>query len=292
MKGSVAGFIANDTETSRQATTCVRALILVLADIVVGERVAASLDGQCKVLVVRGVVECRDALGRYHFACAIVEISGDRSQELGSAVRVIRYRSPTTRIIGYVSADQQTAGPLMVAARNGLDDLVFRAERDMITLRECVFRHVRGSPEDLDSLTNAVCTRLPPQLHAIVRRCLIHVTASGGVSELAASLRWHRNTLAIHLHRLGGPRPERFRAWCLLLRIGYLLDETSLSIERIALSLGFSSASAVSHLASRYLSTTPSDLRAVGAVRTITAKFASECSEQAGLTTHLEAGGR
>ncbi len=265
-------------DTPRLGAPFVHTAVLVVAGPALGERIAASLGPQCAPLLVSGRAECDEALRRSHFSCAIVEISASSAFELGSAVRVIRRRAPLTRIIGYVSADQRTAGPLILAARDGLDDIVFRAERDISTLRDCVLRSLRGSQEDLEMLTKAVATFLPPRLCPLVCRCLTQVGAAGGVSELARSLHWHRNTLAMHLQRLGGPSPERFRAWCLLLRIGFLLDETSLSIECIALRLGFSSASAVSHLTSRYLSTTPSHLRANGAVRLVTARFAADCS--------------
>ena len=148
----------------------------------------------------------------------------------------------------------------------------------MAALRIHVLPWLRGTHEHVTELVQRTAPHLPPALRPLLHDCLMHVTASDGVADLAVALRWHRNTLASRLARAKGPTPERFRAWCLLLWIGYLLDETSSSIEGVALALGFSSASAVSHLVSRYVSMSPTLLRAEGALRLITSRFAAECA--------------
>jgi AraC-like DNA-binding protein len=252
-------------------------VVTLVADPVLRERIRVTLDGHCPVFMARDGVECVELIRREAVTCAILDVGIPLSLSLASLIRGVRAQAPHAHIIGYGCPEQNLAAPLIAAARAGIDDLVFRGDRDMAVLRESVLHAEQVSDHGMDDLLARLSLSVPRMLHALLRESVPLVSADRSVTALAAALHSHRNTLAGRLARAGGPTPERFRAWCLLLRVGHLLDLTSFSVERIAFHLKFTSSSALSHLVSRYLRITPTRLRHAGAVQLIVQRFVAEC---------------
>jgi AraC-like DNA-binding protein len=222
------------------------------------------------------------AIGESNAKCAVVALGESTTGGALHVVRRVRARAPCLWTIGYGVGHQGLTPMLIAATRAGLDEVVLTNAREPHALRAAVQRAWFRSEVPVDELLSEFTNRVTRGLLALLQRCLPLVTAQTTVTQLAGALRLHRNTLGNRLARARGPNSERFRAWCLLIRVGHLLDETSWPIERIALHLDFSSASALGHLVTRYLELTPTILRASGALQTIADRLASECTSRVG----------
>ena len=208
--------------------------------------------------------------------CAIIAL-GEGATGVGHVVRSVRACAQDVWIIGYGLGHKTLMPVLLSATRAGVDEVVIDDRREAGTLSAAVSRAWQRADLPVEVLLTYFANRLASPLLALLRQCLPLCTARTTVTQLAGSLRLHRNTLANRLERARGPNAERFRAWCILIRIAHLLDETPWSIERIALDLDFSSASALAHLVVRYVGITPTTLRSLGAVRTTADRFVTEC---------------
>lgn len=255
-----------------------RVIVALAPDRSVLEHVQLTLrDEPCTLLLTHDRGQFLTAIIDSCVTCAVVALGDAATAEVTQLARCVRVRAPCLWTIGFGSAHQSLMPMLIAATRAGFDEVVLHSAREPYALRAAVRRACCRSEVPVDDLLREFANRLTGALLVLLRRCLPLVTAQTTVTQLAAALRLHRNTLGNRLARARGPNSERFRAWCLLIRLGHLLDDTSWPIERIALHLDFTSASALSHLVTRYLELTPTTLRSSGALPTIADRLVSEC---------------
>ena len=239
----------------------------------VSQRVKNALQPEAQVCVVRNEGDCLHSVDRVRGALVLLELSPQTDMPVRRILWALRGRDATLRVFGYLAPKQESALAMMEAVRRGLDGLIFRAPDDTTALRNAVGNQRFAFAGGVEYILGTVNPLIPAGLHALVRQVFESVVPFDTVRALAAHLRMSPRALAKILKCLGGPTPELFRSWTILLWAAYALQTTPWSIERIARELHLRSSSALSHLMQRRVGVTPKDLRRQDALLTVGRAF-------------------
>jgi transcriptional regulator GlxA family with amidase domain len=98
----------------------------------------------------------------------------------------------------------------------------------------------------------------------------------------------HRRTLDSRLRRAGLPTAERILGWCRVLHAAWRLDRSEDSVERVALAIGLTSASALRNYYRRYAGVPPTEVRAHGGFALLLDHFRAEFSRPRRQLDHLD----
>jgi len=118
----------------------------------------------------------------------------------------------------------------------------------------------------------------PDWLLPFVEFCAARTGAAGNVAALVEHTGLKRRTLDSRIRRAGLPTAEAILGWCRVLHAAWRLDRSSDSVERIALTIGLTSASALRNFYRRYAGVPPTAARAGGGFSVLLDRFCAELS--------------
>lgn len=124
-----------------------------------------------------------------------------------------------------------------------------------------------------DRVGNALKGRVEPEASAAVAWAVEHAERTPGVEEFAAAQGRSTRELAQILRTNGLPSPGRLLVWGRLLRAGAYLGRDGRTVEDTALSLGYSTASALARAMKKETGNTPSDVARRGGLPFVHAKL-------------------
>ena len=237
------------------------------------QRVENALHPEAHVCVVRNEGDCLHAVDRLRGALIFLELSPQTDMPVRRILGALRDRDATLRVFGYLAPKQESALATMEAVRRGLDGLIFRGPDDIRALRNAVGNQRFAFAGGVEYILGTVNPLVPAGLHSLVRQVFESLVPFDTVPALAAHVRMSPRVLSKTLDYFGGPTPELFRSWTLLLWAAYALQTTPWSIERIARELHLRSGSVLSHLMQRRVGVTPKDLRRQDALLTVGRAF-------------------
>jgi transcriptional regulator GlxA family with amidase domain len=107
---------------------------------------------------------------------------------------------------------------------------------------------------------------VPAALHRIVESILTAPASITSIQALADALGVHRKTLFNRCESAAFLAPAELLAWSRLALVGYLLETTGVTVERIAIELSYPSATALRNTVRRYTGLTASEVRVRGGV--------------------------
>jgi AraC-like DNA-binding protein len=105
---------------------------------------------------------------------------------------------------------------------------------------------------------------VPKELHSILDAVLSRPDELTSVEALAGALGIHRKTLVNRCARARFPAPGEVLVWFRLAMVGYALERTGATVESIALTLGFTSHTALRNCIKRYTGLRAMDIRRGG----------------------------
>jgi AraC-like DNA-binding protein len=161
--------------------------------------------------------------------------------------------APRIRSVEYVAAEWHDVMPLTKAA-------VRRA--DVRLCAHCVSDAVRG--------------RVPRSLVPFIEYCTGRTGSRSCVPDVVERAGLKRRTLDSRLRRAHLPTAERILGWCRVLHAAWRLDRSAGSVERIALGMGLTSASALRNYYRRYAGVPPTEARDRGGFAFLLDRFLAE----------------
>jgi len=260
-----------------------RALVAIVAFMLnddTAEKVKHMLVQHAEVHVARREEGCVDLVRKHDAPLVMLELSSRTVNEGIRITRSIKSALPLLPVVGFATWNQDSAMAFMPLARAGISDVVLDAPGAEGRLLQLMDAAGMGKLRQADMIFATIAPHIPRTLTEFVRVGLQAVPGTQSAEELATRMGTYRQKLDAMLQDAGGPSFGRFRQWCLLFWIGYYFDNSALSIEHIALALGFTSGSDISHKVKEYTLLKAGDVRKRGALNILAAAFASECEEQ------------
>jgi AraC-like DNA-binding protein len=188
-------------------------------------------------------------------------------------VQWIRVRRPSVRLLAWCCLDPNSVRDALAAGYEGVSGIIIDGADDAPAIRRAV--GIDLSDRDLKLYTKqAVRDVTPEPIRPLLYHCLDRAETPLTVESLASAFGVNRKTIGEWLTRAHGPTPRQIISWSRLLLAGAMLDQSALSVEATALTLGFSSAPALRNLLKRYTGLRASALRRRGALGVIVTRFA------------------
>jgi AraC-like DNA-binding protein len=177
-------------------------------------------------------------------------------------LRQLKRRFPRLTTVAYVTVSAARARDLFDAGRSGVDALIVADEDDdpatvCTVLEQAEARGVAG-------LVRAALDGAHPNVRDAVLVSVTRAHERLTPHRLAETVSVSRRVLARQLVDAGLPPPQKLLTWGRLVVAGGLLEDPDRSADSVALALHFPSGSAFRNACQRYLSATPSEIRARG----------------------------
>jgi AraC-like DNA-binding protein len=226
-----------------------------------------------------------------HTAAVIVaDVVGLDVTTLGSSLDMARRRMPVLLVILVAAsgpAHLHTA--IAAASRIRAVESVAAGWYDVFPLTIAAMRHA-----DVllcaEHVTDGVRARVPRSLLPFIEYCAGRTETCCRVPDVVERAGLKRRTLDSRLRRAGLPTAERILGWCRVLHAAWRLDRSDDSVERIALTCGLTSASALRNYYRRYSGLSPTEARARGGFGFLLDQFRAEVSRPRGQLEHRHIG--
>lgn len=182
---------------------------------------------------------------------------------------------PGATVVPAFRVGSDTAPLLAVLLEWGVADWLDLAREDTPAAMARRLRRVRSRP--VERLLRRALPRGAPSRTRMLLSVAVQVVAEGGQApEMAAALGVAERTVPRWCERADLPPPRRLFAWLRLLLAAELLDTPSRTLESVARATGYAGAPSLKTSLRNLLATTPRELRARGAFRTVAEAFAAE----------------
>ena len=213
------------------------------------------------------VVVCEDWGSLVH-ACeqraarvAVVDLFADGTANF-PAIRQLKHRMPRLTLIAYVSFTAERAHDLFHAGRQGMDALILADQDD--APRVLLATVEQAESRSLGALVRLALDGIDPTARDALLLAVTRAHQRLSPESLARLLALPKRTVSQRLARAGFPPPQRLLSWGRLIVAAHLLEDPQRSAGRVSAALDFPSAGAFRNLCQRYLSATPSEIRARG----------------------------
>lgn len=194
-----------------------------------------------------------------------------RDQYGESARRTIRelaQERPRAAIVVYCHIGWQRDTDVRTLAVNGAHQFIFAGMNDDIIAVRAVVESAKRQCA-AECVMQLLAPVVPATLHPMLEAALARPDGITELSALAASLGVHRKTLFNICKRAGFLGPAELLAWVRLMLVGYLLETTGCTVERIAIDLSYPSPTALRNAFRRYIGLRASQVRACGGARAV-----------------------
>jgi AraC-like DNA-binding protein len=238
------------------------------------QRLRAALTGTAEPQFVASVAEVLHVLRADHGAirAVILEARDGAGRPAAGLARQVTTLFPSLAVVGYCSLRPEDSQDIIALSSAGVHELVFKQHDDHAALLRTIL-HSADQACIADLVLRQLESRLPGRLRPFVEYCLTNPEQAHSVDEVARALGVHRKTLVNYCRLEGYPAPGAVIAWCLILLTVGLLAAPGVTVERIALQLNFSSATALRNMVKRYTGQRPAQLRTRTALVELCARF-------------------
>jgi AraC-like DNA-binding protein len=181
-------------------------------------------------------------------------------------------RFPSVALVPYGRFRGRTHRELILLMPLGVPAVVTRDEDDHAsafrgTLESALTRTVVGK------VVGELGAVVPAHLVPLLRRMISSAHTRLDPGDVAKLSHRHPNTLREHLREAGLPSVNKLIVWCRLFQAGNLLGDDQRSVENVAFTLDFPSASALRNQLLRYTGMTPLQIRAAGGLVPLFSQF-------------------
>lgn len=185
-----------------------------------------------------------------------------------TVIREAAHTAPRLPVIAVAISNAALPHLLIDGAHCGLTDVIVAGHDDVAAILNAALRS-SSTRRAAITTADAVAEGLPPGPQRVIQVCLLHGADRLSVDSLARMLGVHRRSMSAWLQKRLLPTAGELISWGRLVAAAYHLDRSGDSVERIALDLGFASASGLHNMIRRYTGLTPTELRRGGAERAV-----------------------
>ena len=198
---------------------------------------------------------------------------------LSPALRTLLTDYPSTAVLAALEVRPERFDDLRTLGKWGVVQVISLDHDDTAFSISQRLRGARGRP--LRALLEEV---LPPETsgraRAILEAASDVVTVGEHGRDLAGALHLSRRTLLRWCQRAGLPAPRRLLAWMRVLLACELLDDPGRTVLSVAHTCGYSSDSGLRRITQKFLDSSPTELREVGAFRFAAKEFVKVLNEE------------
>ncbi len=214
------------------------------------------------------VRDCEQLLARTMGQCLLVRVPAPEEEVVGGRLLDLRRRFPRIACVALFVDGVSDSRWALRLGRAGVTELVpcthlvpsvglmnslIRCETDSLAVR----------------VWKSAALQVDDALVAVVKPALRLAHSPISLLRLAGATQMHERTLRKYCDQHGFASPQWIIGWARLLTAAYYLDEPGRTVQDVAELLAFPSAASLANHVRRYTKTTPSALRAAGAVRTV-----------------------
>jgi AraC-like DNA-binding protein len=209
----------------------------------------------------------------------VVPARAPHGESARNVVRELAAERPRAAIVVYCHPGWQHDTDIRALAMLGAHQFVFAGINDDVLALRAVIESARRqcAAECVMQLLEAI---VPAPLHPMVEAVLARPDEITDLASLAAALRVHRKTLFNVCRRAAFIAPAELLAWVRLVLVGYLLETTGCTIERIAADLSYPSPTALRNTFRRHVGVPASSVRAAGGSRSVVGAFARRLADR------------
>jgi AraC-like DNA-binding protein len=188
------------------------------------------------------------------------------------SVRLFHEQFPSVALLAYGDFARRSVRDTVRLVRIGAREIVIRGEEDnRLKFQDLITAAL--APSIIGGALTELGDLLPAHLVPLFRQLLSVTDRPLTPTAVARLYHRHPNTLREHLRAAGLPPVNKLIVWVHLFQAAYRLRDTPRSVENVALSLGFASASALRNQLQRYASVTPRELRAGDGLEVLLEEF-------------------
>jgi AraC-like DNA-binding protein len=214
------------------------------------------------------VSNCEQLLARHVGQCLLVRVPAPDEDAVVEQLMNLRARFPRVPCVALFIEGASDSRWVLRLGGAGVTELVICNQLvPSVPLTNALIRC------ETDSLAVRVwkCAgvQVEDALLAVVKPALRLAHAPISMLRLAAAARMHERTLRKYCDQHGFASPQWIIGWARLLTAAYYLDDAGRTVQDVAELLAFPSAASLANHVRRYTKSTPSTLRAAGAVRTV-----------------------
>ncbi|MEJ7810793.1 MAG: helix-turn-helix domain-containing protein [Gemmatimonadaceae bacterium] len=196
-----------------------------------------------------------------HAGVVLAELRDRRGASTLPAIRALRHGFPSVPVVAYCCHDPEETRDLLKAGAAGVSAIALRGRDDLGRVLARMLARA-GAADARRWVARAVKRTLPPDVYAVLERCLGDDQRTLKAETLAASLGTSRRTLAHRLKRAGLPPLSDLLAWSRLLVTARLLADPHRTITTVAEEVGFASPAAFRSTLRRHSGLHPAELHA------------------------------
>jgi AraC-like DNA-binding protein len=243
-------------------------------------RLTDAARGRAELVVVEGfehlAARLRETIGKVD---VVVFPSRDTmGVEATSVIRSLSTARRATAFVAYCQLGTQYSNEIRSLVGAGVHEFVFSGLQDnAISFRRVLERARRECAADFVMARLAVI--VPSALHRIVDVALHRPDEILDIKSLSASLGLRRRTLFKRCTDARFVGPGELLVWSRLTLVGYLLETTGCTIEKIANELAFPSPTALRNAMKRYTGLTAGEVRERGGLEAVVAALGSRMDE-------------
>lgn len=244
-----------------------------------------ALSDQAQLVFVSRGEELVQRIWRTPIDLALVSERDVTGIHTAPTVALVCKQYPHLPVVAVCALERTSGADVLLLAKAGVSELVIRGRDDV---RNAVNRVMRATSrqEIARFILAGVEGEVPEEVRPIVRLCLERANDALTVTKLARLVGVHRRTLHNRLRRISTVTPRALIGWTRILVAGYHLEKQQRSVESIAFTLGFSSASALWNMIHRYMGCSPQRMRVAGGLAYGLAQFRSHFTRTPDRTQH------
>ena len=235
---------------------------------------ARAVEGRAHLFCVGAGEELLTRLQEVRPAALVTMLRDARGAHTAPTIARARARFPEVPIIGAVSLEEVNGGDVLALAAAGVRELVLLGRDNIVLALERAIQ-TAARRRGLGTILAALPSGIPDAISALLPPCLEQRGSRLSVPELARLTGVHRRTLHKRLRRVGALSPHALIAWCRIMLAVQALEQSGQSVEQVAFTVGFTSASALWNMMRRYLGSGPQEILARGGLGYVMQRFAA-----------------
>lgn len=247
-------------------------VIALVRDRAVQARLRRALDASDRIAFCAEREDLLRHAAQAPISLVVADLWDNAGRPTAPTIRQLRAGFPAVRIVAHCVLSPEASREVLAMARAGVDGLVFEGYDDIGTALRRVLDDA-GMHCMRALLTRELGVEFSDRIWSALCLCFEHPHEALSVSRLAECVGTQRRTLLNRTTREALPSPGVLIAWCRLLMAARMLEDPARSVEQIALSLDFPSATALRNMLRRYTGLRPSEVREHGGLRCVLQHF-------------------
>ena len=233
-------------------------------------RLKDAIGGAGRLRVTReaGDLSFRSGDGLQAPDVVVLAVATDSARDVVAIARELRVRCPRAALVAYCGGVRDTPASIGALAAAGVHQFVFTDVSDHGAVLRTILASARQQCA-AEVVMAALRPWVPAPIHPLVEAALSRPLIVSDVRSLADALGVHRKTVFNRCAHAAFLNPIELLTWTRLALVGYLLEATGVTVEKISIEIGYPSPTALRNTMKRYTGLRPMEIRASGGLEIV-----------------------